>query len=50
MLDLLCYTLAFVLLGVAAIAPAAVPYRDRMIAAGLAAWVLPTLVTTVQHH
>jgi hypothetical protein len=48
MLDLLAYTVAFVLLLLAAIP--AVPRRDSLLAAGLAAYVLPTLVHAAQNH
>ncbi len=48
MLEVFCYTVGFVLLALAALLPAAVPYRDRMAYAGLALWLLPTMVHTLQ--
>lgn len=50
MLAVFCLTIAFVLFGFAAVVPAAVPYRDRLVYAGLALWVLPTTVHTLQAH
>lgn len=50
MLEIVCYTFGFVLLALAAVLPASVPHRDRMAYAGLAFWLLPTTVHTLQHH
>lgn len=50
MLTAICYVFAFVLLALAAVLPAAVPHRDRMAYAGLALWLLPTVVHTLQAH
>lgn len=50
MLEVFCYTIAFVLLTLAAALPAAVPHRDRMAFAGLALWLLPAAVHTLQAH
>jgi hypothetical protein len=47
MLDIVCYLIAVVLLGIAALLPVA-PYRDRIAYAGLAAFVLPFLVHAIQ--
>ncbi|MDI5965731.1 hypothetical protein [Streptantibioticus silvisoli] len=44
MLDAICYTIAFMLLALAALLPDTVPYRDRLAYAGLAAFVLPTMI------
>jgi hypothetical protein len=49
MLELVCYLLAFVLLLLATFLPQAVPYRDRIAYAGLAAFVFPFLVHASQH-
>ena len=49
MLDLLCYLIALVLLGIAALVPN-LPFRDRFAYAGLAAFVLPAFVHAVQNH
>lgn len=46
MLAPICYTLALVLFILAAIP--AVPHRDRLLAAGLAAWILPTTINSLQ--
>ena len=48
MLEVFCYTIAVILLGLAALLPAAVPHRDRMAYAGLALWLLPTTVHVLQ--
>jgi hypothetical protein len=48
-LELVCYLLAFILLLLATLLPQAVPYRDRIAYAGLAAFVLPFLVHAGQH-
>lgn len=48
MLEVFCYTVGFVLLALAAVLPATVPYRDRMAYAGLALWLLPTTVHALQ--
>jgi hypothetical protein len=50
MLEVICFTFGFVLLALAALLPASVPYRDRMAYAGLALWLLPTTVHTLQNH
>ncbi|MFB8182619.1 hypothetical protein ACFC8N_42850 [Streptomyces sp. NPDC055966] len=50
MLEVFCYTIAFVLFGFAAVVPAAVPYRDRMVYAGLGLWLLPATVHVLQAH
>lgn len=50
MLEIVCYTFGFVLLVLAALLPASVPHRDRMAYAGLALWLLPTTVHTLQNH
>jgi len=50
MLEVFCYTIAFVLLALAAILPTSVPHRDRMAYAGLALWLLPTTVHTLDKH
>lgn len=47
MLSVFCYTIGFVLLALAAVG---VPYRDRLAYAGLALWLLPTTVHTLQNH
>lgn len=48
MLQVFAYTAGFILLALAALLPATVPYRDRMAYAGLALWLLPTTVHTLQ--
>lgn len=50
MLDLVCYGFGFVLLALAAVLPGSVPHRDRLAYAGLALWILPTTVHTLQTH
>lgn len=50
MLEGLCYTIGFALLALAAILPATVPHRDRLAYAGLALWLLPTTVHTLNSH
>lgn len=50
MLQVFAYTIAFVLLALAAVLPATVPHRDRMAFAGLALWLLPATVHTLQAH
>ena len=50
MLAAVCYVFAFVLLALAALLPATVPHRDRLAYAGLALWLLPTTVHTLQAH
>lgn len=50
MLEVFCYTIAVILLALAALLPASVPHRDRMAYAGLALWLLPTTVHTLQNH
>lgn len=50
MLEVLCYTAAFILLVLAAVLPSTVPHRDRLAYAGLAFWLLPTTVHTLQAH
>lgn len=47
MLELLCYLVAVVLLGIAALIPV-LPYRDRIAYAGLCALVVPLFVHAVQ--
>ena len=49
MLDLLCYLIGVILLGIAALVPA-VPYRDRFAYAGLALLALPHLVHDLNTH
>lgn len=49
MLNVLCYTAAFILLVLAAVLPVNVQ-RDRLVYAGLALWLLPTTVHTLQNH
>lgn len=50
MLQVFCYTIAFILLLLAAVLPSTVPHRDRLAYAGLALWLLPTTVHTLQAH
>lgn len=50
MLEVFCYTIGFVLLALAALLPATVPHRDRMAYVGLALWLLPLTVRTLQAH
>lgn len=50
MLSVLCYTAALILLILAALLPQTVPHRDRLAYAGLALWLLPTTVHTLQNH
>lgn len=50
MLEVICYVFGLVLLTLAALLPATVPHRDRMAYAGLALWLLPTTVHTLQAH
>ena len=50
MLEVFCYTIALVLLALAALLPATVPHRDRLAFAGLALWLLPTTVHALQAH
>lgn len=50
MLEVFCYTIAFVLFALATVLPGSVPHRDRMAFAGLALWLLPTTVHTLQAH
>lgn len=50
MLEVFCYTIGFALLLLAAILPATVPHRDRLAYAGLALWLLPTTVHTLNAH
>lgn len=47
MLEVFAYTVGFVLLALAALLPATVP-RDRIAYAGLALWLLPTTIHTLQ--
>lgn len=49
MLELICYLIAVVLLGLAALLPA-LPYRDRIAYAGLCALAVPFFVHAVQAH
>ncbi len=49
MLELVCYLIAVVALGLAAVLPA-LPYRDRFAYAGLCAAFIPALVHAVQNH
>lgn len=49
MLNVLCYTAGFILLVLAAVLPSTVQ-RDRLAYAGLAFWLLPTTVHTLQAH
>ena len=48
MLEVFAYTVAFILLALAAVLPPTVPHRDRLAYAGLALWLLPTTVHTLQ--
>lgn len=50
MLSVLCYTAALILLVLAAVLPPTVPHRDRLAYAGLALWLLPTTVHTLNEH
>ena len=50
MLELICYLVAVVLLGLAAVLPPTVPHRDRLAYAGLCAFVIPFFVHAVQNH
>ena len=50
MLEVFAYTIGFILLVLAAVLPPTVPWRDRMAFAGLALWLLPTVVHTLQAH
>lgn len=50
MLEVFCFTIGFVLLALAAVLPPTVPHRDRMAYAGLALWLLPATVQTLQSH
>lgn len=50
MLEVLCYGFGFILLTLAAVLPGSVPHRDRMAYAGLALWLFPTTVHTLQAH
>ena len=50
MLRVFCYTIGVILLLLAAILPPNVPHRDRIAYAGLALWLLPTTVHTLQAH
>lgn len=50
MLNLICYLVAVVLFGLAAVLPAAVPCRDRIAYAGLCAFAIPAFVYAAQHH
>lgn len=50
MLSVFCYTIGFILLVLAAVLPQAVPHRDRLAYAGLALWLLPTTVHTLNEH
>lgn len=50
MLNVFCYTVALVLLALAALLPTSVPHRDRLAYAGLALWLLPTTVHALQTH
>ena len=49
-LSVFCYTVGFILLSLAALLPSTVPHRDRMAYAGLALWLLPTTVHTLNEH
>jgi hypothetical protein len=49
MLELICYLLAMVLLGLAAVLPDPMR-RDRIAYAGLCAFVIPAFVHAVQAH
>ncbi|MFE2563054.1 hypothetical protein [Streptomyces mirabilis] len=49
MLEVFCYTIAFALLVLAAVLPPNVQ-RDRLAYAGLALWLLPATVHTLQAH
>ncbi|MDX3245847.1 hypothetical protein [Streptomyces sp. ME18-1-4] len=50
MLEVFCYTIGFALLFLAAVLPGSVPHRDRLAYAGLALWLLPTTVHTLNKH
>jgi hypothetical protein len=49
MLELLCYLIAVVLLGLAAVIPR-LPYRDQIAYAGLCTAFIPAFVHAVQAH
>ena len=50
MLSVFCYTIASALLLLAAVLPGSVPHRDRLAYMGLALWLLPTTVHTLNEH
>lgn len=50
MLELICYLIAMVLLGLAALLPPTTPHRDRIAYAGLCACTIPAFVHAVQAH
>ncbi|MGW2520457.1 hypothetical protein ACWC09_26280 [Streptomyces sp. NPDC001617] len=50
MLQVFCYNIAFALLLLATVLPGNIPHRDRLAYAGLALWLLPTTVHTLQTH
>jgi hypothetical protein len=47
---MLCYTAALILLVLAVVLPGSIPHRDRLAYAGLALWLLPTTVHTLDQH
>lgn len=49
MLELLCYLISVVLIGLAAVIPR-LPYRDQIAYAGLCAFVIPAFVHAAQAH
>lgn len=50
MVNLICYLVAVVLAGLAAILPDGMPHRDRLAYAALCAFAIPSFVYAAQHH
>jgi hypothetical protein len=50
MFDIVCYVLAVVLFGLAALLPATVPSRDRIAYAGLFCFALPSFYHAAKAH
>lgn len=50
MLEVFCYTIGFILLGLAALLPPTVPHRDRLAYGGIALYVLPSAWHALQSH
>lgn len=50
MLDLICYLIAAVLFGLAALLPPTVPHRDRIAYAGLCFFAIPSFAHAAQAH